>query len=158
MRALALISLLAALPLLHGCRATSETRREDMEWIREAIARMELERVDDRHRIDSILTRYTARIKRIERRYAAPDSSGRQPIASETTYEILLEGDGTATSSSESHGRERIREETGEREAGKLASDSRATANPRPLGLPGWAVATALAIMLISLIVFILRR
>ncbi|WP_099463408.1 hypothetical protein [Parabacteroides provencensis] len=147
---LTIIILLAL--ILTGCRTTTDTFSRRTEINREMLERLELQKQTNTSVLDSLLSRYKATIKKTERHYAPPDSTGQQPIISETEYNIELEGDETAISNQNINSQADLSNNKKSIDTSKQIENQNKKTDSRLFRPPKWMIVVLFIILVIGII------
>ncbi len=146
-----IIIILLAL-ILTGCRTTTDTISRRTEINREMLERLELQKQTNTSVLDSLLSHYKATIKKTERHYAPPDSTGQQPIISETEYDIELEGEETAISNKKTNSLADLSNDKKKTDTGKQIENKDKETDSRLFRPPKWMIVALFILLAIGLI------
>lgn len=143
--------------ILTACRTTSDTFSRNTEINREMLECLELQKQANTSVLDPLLSRYKATIKKTERHYAPPDSTGQQPIISETEYDIELEGEETAISNKKTNSQANLSNDKKKTDTGKQIEHQDKKTDSRLFRPPKWMI-TAFFILLVIGIIYKYRK
>lgn len=138
--------------ILTACRTTSDAFSRNTEINREMLERLELHKQANTSVLDSLLSRYKATIKKTERQYAPPDSTGQQPIISETEYNIELEGEETAISNKKTNSQANLSNDKKKTDTGKQIEHQDKKTDSRLFRPPKWMIAVFFILLIIGII------
>lgn len=147
-----LILIILSTLILTGCRSTSDTFSRETEINREALERLDFQKQTNTSVLDSLLSRYKATIKKTERHYAPPDSTGNQPIISETEYNIELEGEDTTISNQKVNSQVDLSNNKKNTDTGKQTENMDKKTDSRLFRPPKWMIAVFFIILVIGII------
>lgn len=146
-----IIIILLAL-ILTGCRTTTDTFSRRTEINQEMLERLELQKQTNTSVLDSLLSHYKATIKKTERHYALPDSTGQQPIISETEYDIELEGEETAISNKKTNSQTNLSDDKKKIDTGKQIENQDKKTDSRLFRPPKWMIVAFFILLAIGII------
>lgn len=137
---------------LTSCRTTSDTYSRETEINRKTLERLDFQKQTNTSVLDSLFSHYKATIKKTERRYAPPDSTGQQPIISETEYNIELEGDETAISNKKTNSLADLSNDKKKTDTGKQIENKDKETDSRLFRPPKWMIVALFILLAIGLI------
>lgn len=146
-----IIIILLAL-ILTSCRTTTDAFSRRTEINREMLERLELQKQTKTSVLDSLLSHYKATIKKTERHYAPPDSTGQQPIISETEYDIELEGEETAISNKNTNSQTNLSDDKKKIDTGKQIENQDKKTDSRLFRPPKWMIVVFFILLAIGII------
>lgn len=147
-----LVFIILSTLILTGCRTTSDAFSRETEINRETLERLELQKQTNTSVLDSLLSHYKATIKKTERHYAPPDSTGQQPIISETEYDIELEGEETAISNRKTNSQADLSNDKKAIDTGKQIEKQDKKTDSRLFRPPKWMITVLFIILVIGII------
>lgn len=140
--------------VLIGCRTSSEAFARQEEVNRESLERLSIREQSTSSVLDSILSRYKATIKKTERIYGLPDSTGSQPIISETEYKVDLAGEKTTITAHNEDRNANLTNDKTENQISRIDESKDKETDSRLFKPPSWLTAIFFILLIISVFLY----